>query len=125
MTIGKARPPRNPIDDLGALAPFVDAIASRVADLLRPQFEGRGNDDEFVDRKTCSHSKRWWDRNVGVAFEVFKDGRTNKAKRKAVDAAFERQSKLAPKPMPAPRADDAELEELEAAGLRLVGRGDR
>jgi len=122
MTIGKARPPRNPRDDLGALAPLVDAIASRVVEQLRPLFEGKAADD-IVDRKTCPYSKRWWDANVGRTFDAGKDGRRLVAKRAAVDAAFERQQKFSPRVAPAAEPKDEDEADLARAGIRLVGGG--
>ena len=103
--------------ELGPLGPICQAIAALVVAELRPILEGTVADG-LVDRRTCRYSKRWWDRNAGRTFGVSKDGRRLVAKRADVDAAFERQAKLAPKePVRSPR--DAAEAELEEAGIKL------
>jgi hypothetical protein len=100
-----------------ALTPLAKLIARELAAEILPLLSPA---DDIVSRKTCRYSKRWWDRNAGVTFPVFMNGREKVGKRANIDAAFEREAKLAPKAQPvAPR--DEEEAELEAAGIHLVG----
>jgi hypothetical protein len=106
--------------ELGPLVPFAQAIAAMVVDEIRPLLEGRVG-DEWYTRETCPYSKRWWDRNAGKTFDVYKDGRQNKGKKPAVDLAFERDAKLAPKAATSIESLDEDEAELARAGIRLVG----
>lgn len=106
----------HPTTLLDALAPLAKLIAKELAEELKPLL--RDGRPEFVERKTCPFSKRWWDRNAGKTFPVSRDGRRLIAKRDDVDRAFERQAKLAPMGVIETDLDDGELE-LVRAGIRL------
>jgi hypothetical protein len=105
-------------DDLGLLGPIVAAIVAGVTAELRPVLEGQSG-DVFTDRKSSGKPKRWWDRNAGRTFDIYRNGNRNCAKKADVDRAFELEAKLAPKPGRAPRDEDEV--ELLRVGIRLAG----
>ena len=103
-------------ENLGPFEPVVEAIVERVVERLRPLLGVRP--DDFVNRKSCRYSKRWWDRNADRTFPTFVDGRRKVAKAADVNRAFERQQKVEPKS--AEPIDEVEAD-LIRAGIRLVG----
>jgi hypothetical protein len=106
--------------DLGYFAPLVRTLASLLADELRPMLAGQ-REDEVVDRKTAGVSKRFWDREKGRAFPIFRDGRRYVAKRADVMKALEKQARFEPMSQPAPEPKDPDERELVAAGIKLNG----
>jgi hypothetical protein len=99
---------------------IIALIADAVAEKLRPMLAADRPSD-FIDRKTCPCSKRWWDRSRGKLFPTFRDGRRLVAKRADVIAALERETRFTPKPEPLPAPKDEDEALLAAAGVRLAG----